>query len=92
MRLYSEPFRVAVEATADMMDAHGLLPPAPKSLNGATVSDMIRDGTVRINVDGKYPQAIGIGQIADLARMFESFDWELLHSPSSLPERGAPAS
>jgi hypothetical protein len=83
MRLFSEPLRVAVEATTTIMDAAGALPRAPESLEGASVTDLISDGTTRIDIDRKFPQALGIGQILDLVRMLEACDWEILHSPSS---------
>lgn len=83
MRLFIEPLRTAVEATAAMLESSGQLPPPPEILNAATLTDLLRDGRVKVLVDPKYPQAIGITQVVRLVEMLESFDWEILHSPST---------
>jgi len=81
MRIASEAPRRAVEATASMMDARGLLPQAPPELGGASLTDLIRDGTVQIDIDPKFPQSLGIAQIHDLAHQFVESSWDLLHNP-----------
>jgi hypothetical protein len=80
MRLFAEPLRVAVEATAAIMEAHGRFPPPPEELKRASLADLIRDGSVEIQIDHKFPQALGVTQVMELVRMFESFDWDILHS------------
>ncbi len=82
MRVNSEPLRSVVEVTADIMEKHDAIDPPPPQLGAGTLTDLIRDGTVQIGIDRKFPQAIGIEQVVELARRFESCDWYLLHSPS----------
>ena len=80
MRTQSEPLRMVVEATAARMDAKGELLPAPAQLGGASLTELVRDGTVEITIDPKYPQAIGIAQILELTATFGNFKWEVLRN------------
>ena len=77
-RLGGAPVRVAVEATAEIMDRNGLLPPAPASLGGKSLSELISDGAVNITVDGKYPQALTISNVLDTVSVFGNSPWEVL--------------
>lgn len=83
MRVNAEPLRASVEAVAAIVEASGQLPPAPASLGGKTLTELVRDGTIDIKIDAKFPQAIGISRILDLSGWLESCDWEFLHSSSS---------
>lgn len=80
MRIHSEMPRRAVEATAAIMDARGMFPPAPKKLGGTRLPDLIRSGAVQIDIDPKFPQSLGIKQIERLTALFQTFSWELLHN------------
>lgn len=80
MRINSESLRRVVEATAAIMDARGVLPPAPEELGGARLTDLLRNGTMQVDVDPKFPQSLGIDQIQRLAANFRTFSWELLHN------------
>ena len=80
MRIQSSPLKSSVEATTTMMDARGLLPPAPAVLGGAHVSELLQDGTVEVMIDPKYPQAIGINSILKITATFGNFKWEILHN------------
>lgn len=80
MRINSELPRRAVEASAAIMDARGMFPPAPEALGGARFSDLLRNGTVQIEIDPKFPQSLGIKPIERLATVFLNSSWELLHN------------
>jgi Protein of unknown function (DUF4238) len=80
MRIQSEPLKGIVEETTARMDAKGQLPPAPAGLGGATMTDLIRAGTIEVAIDPKYPQAIGTAQILALVATFGNFKWEVLHN------------
>ena len=82
MRIQSEPLRSAVEAGAALMDARGALPRAPAQLGGASLTDLLRDGTVKTTIDPKYPQAIGVESILRNTARFGNFKWEILHNDS----------
>jgi hypothetical protein len=86
MRIKSGPLKSVVEAEANILEARGLVPPPPKELGGASLVGLLRTGTVRVEVDRKFPQAIGINAILRLIAIFRDFKWEILindfdHSP-----------
>lgn len=78
VRLNSGPVRGALEATAALFDRIGGMPKAPAQFGGKTVSELLADGTIVLNIDSKYPQAIGIvnvmGHISNLGNSY----WEIL--------------
>jgi hypothetical protein len=86
MRLGAEPLRKAIEATTAILDSKAELPQAPKELGSTSMSQLLRDGIIKVNVDQKYPQAIGISTILNLVGVFGNSMWELVqnnerHSP-----------
>jgi len=83
MRINSEMPRLAVESTAAIMDARGALPRAPEVLGGASLSELIESGQVTINIEPKYPQALGVVNIIRAAEMLGGFEWEVLHNEGS---------
>lgn len=80
MRIQSGPLKSAVETTAAIMDVRGEFPSSPAHLGGARLSDLLRDGTIEVTVDPKYPQAIGIQSIMRFVALFGNFTWEILHN------------
>lgn len=82
MRINSLPLKGAVETKAAMMDAHGEFPPPPAELGGASLTELVRDGTVEVTIDPKYPQAIGIESILKFIAIFGNSTWEILHNDS----------
>jgi hypothetical protein len=78
MRLQSEPLRSVVEETGRRIETKGEISPPPPALGGASFTDLLDRGIVQINVDPKYPQAIGIAQILNIANSFGNFSWEVL--------------
>ncbi|MDD5304082.1 MAG: DUF4238 domain-containing protein [Elusimicrobia bacterium] len=78
MRLNSEPFQQLVEATGNILEIKGMLPPAPAALGSTSFTELVRTGKVRIEVDPKYPQAIGLANIYKHIAMFGNFKWEVL--------------
>jgi hypothetical protein len=80
MRLGADPLRDAVEATASILDSTGQLPPAPEALGRKTMSQLISEGVVKVDVDPKYPQAIGISTILDRVGVWGNSAWDLIHN------------
>ncbi|WP_404291244.1 DUF4238 domain-containing protein [Microvirga sp. RSM25] len=78
MRLLSDTLRHPVAVTAGILERRGDLPPVPPELGGGSLSDLLQTGRVNIEIDGKYPQAIGISSILDLVARFGNFHWEVL--------------
>jgi len=80
MRLGSEPLRSMIETTGVILEAQGLVPPPPPELGKTTLTELLRDGDLEIQIDPKYPQAVGISSILELTARFGNFKWEILHN------------
>ena len=65
MRLHADPLRNSVEAIGKILDSQGEIPRAPPALGGKTLTELLDSGEVKIDVDEKYPQALGISGIMD---------------------------
>jgi hypothetical protein len=63
MRLHSGPLKAALESTAAILDAQGVIPKAPEALGERSITELLADGTVKFTVDPKYPQAIGMSNV-----------------------------
>lgn len=82
-RLGRKPIKVALETTTTMLDRNGFLPAAPASLGGKSLPELIADGTVHIDVDAKYPQALTISNVLDSVSIFGNSSWEILLNDES---------
>lgn len=71
-------FAGSVHLIAEMLDRTGQLPVAPAELGGGSIGEMIADGRVVVDIDPKYPQAVGIETIMDRVSSFGNFDWDIL--------------
>ena len=78
MRIFSVPLKGAVEMIAKRVDKQGLIPPPPAELGGKNLTELLESGKVELNVDPKYPQAIGVANILQRVVMFGNFHWEAL--------------
>ncbi len=86
MRIQSGPLRSSVETVAAITEARGLIPPPPKELGGESLVELLGTGAVKVKVDPKFPQAIGISSIHRSLAIFRNFRWDILlngfnHSP-----------
>jgi hypothetical protein len=80
MRIASGPMKAALESTATILDAHGLVPKSPDALGEKSITELLADGSVKFTVDPKYPQAIGISNILRHVSIFGNSPWEILHN------------
>jgi hypothetical protein len=81
MRISSGPLAETVKATAMSLDARGVLPKAPPgALGEKAISELLAEGTLKVKVDPKYPQAIGISAITHHTSHFGNSPWEILHN------------
>jgi Protein of unknown function (DUF4238) len=78
MRLKSSALKSNVEAEAAILDARGLFPQTPKGLGGRSVTELLRTGVLRVKIDPKFPQAIGISSIMKMIATFGNFGWDIL--------------
>jgi hypothetical protein len=81
MRIQSAPLKAMVESTARALDAANAFPPPPAALGGARLTDLMRTGKIKVTVDPKYPQAIGIASILKMALTFANSAWDILKNP-----------
>jgi len=78
MRLGAAMLSPFVEEMAKHADAAGNLPPAPPSLGGKSLSELLRDGTVGVDVDPKYPQALAVDGWSERVRIYSNCRWQFL--------------
>jgi hypothetical protein len=83
MRIQSGPLKSSVETVAAMMGARGVMPPPPKELKelglgGESLVELLGTGAVKVKVDPKFPQAVGISSIHRSLAIFGNFRWEIL--------------
>jgi len=78
MRTFSEPLKAALETTAFVADEHKALPTSPEALGGRSISEILQSGDIKIEVDPKYPQALGIQGIMENVAAFGNFKWDIL--------------
>src|SRR5665213_2476102 len=75
MRIQSGPLKSSVETVAATMEARGLIPPP---LGGESLVELLGTGAVKVKVDPKFPQAIGISSIHRSLAIFGNFRWDIL--------------
>lgn len=78
MRIQSGPLGSIVEAEAAILEASGRIPPPPRELGGESLARLLDTGAVKIEVDRKFPQAIGINSIRRYIAIFGNFGWDIL--------------
>ena len=78
MRIHSAPLKNMVEAEAMMLDALGEIGKAPEALGNKSITELIEDGSVKVQIDPKYPQAMGITSIEHFMSVFGNSPWEIL--------------
>ena len=80
MRIHSSALQGVAEIEAVMLDSRGLIPAPPPELGGMNLTEMLNKGIVKVDVDPKFPQAIGIASIIKNTAMLGNFKWELLRN------------
>lgn len=78
MRIQSQPLQKSVTETGRLLDKMGKIGPPPSELGGASLTDLLNSGAVYMEIDPKYPQAVGITSILNLTSSFGNFSWEVL--------------
>jgi len=83
MRIHTGPLQSQLETDARVLDEQGVFTRAPASLGSKSLSELLADGTLRFEVDQKYPQALGIDSINGRVSIFGNSKWEILLNGSS---------
>lgn len=81
MRILSGSLKSVVEDVSTILDSKGSLPLPPQELGGKSLTELLKNGTVRISINPKYPQAIGITSILLLTASYGNSDWDILINP-----------
>jgi hypothetical protein len=83
MRINSGPLREMVAQVGKKLEALGGVPPPPEILGGKNLTDLLDKGVVKIKIDPKYPQAVGIANILQRVAWFGNCHWEILRNEES---------
>lgn len=83
IRLQEPPLESSVDLTTEMMERNGELSPPPEILGGKSWSELRKAGVIKVSIDGKFPQAIGISSVLEFTSQFGNGYWELLFNPAS---------
>jgi len=81
MRIQSKPLKDMVEETNQLLDSKGELPTFPPILGGKKFTELLKNKKLCINIDPKFPQAIGIASILSYTADFGNFKWDILINP-----------
>lgn len=63
---------------AELLDRMGNIPKAPAELGGKSLSELIRDGAIKVETDPNYPKAIGVSNFRRNLFAFGNFSWDIL--------------
>jgi hypothetical protein len=80
MRMNIAPLQSLVASEAAILDRQGLLPRAPRVLGKKTLTQLLADGAAQIEIDPKYPQAVGISTICNRVALWGNSSWEILQN------------
>lgn len=80
MRIHAEQLRGTVESETAVLDRQGVFEKSPPLLGGKSISELLADGTIKIDVDPKYPQAIGISNVISHVSIFGNAHWEIVQA------------
>lgn len=78
MRMKSVMLEEMVKEEARILDKKGTFPDTPKAFKGKSLTELIDSGAIKVDIDKKYPQAIGVTTIIDRTYEVGNFHWEIL--------------
>ena len=80
MRIAASGLDPIVEEAAKHVDATGVIPPAPSKLGDMSASELLSRGDVKLLVDPKFAQAMGVDDFDERVRAYSNCRWQFLHS------------
>ena len=81
IRIHSTPLKAYVEETAKILNSKNSLRPPPIELGGKSLSEFLEKKKIRIKINPKFPQAIGIQLILSMTKQYGNFSWDILLNP-----------
>lgn len=81
VRLGQGSIAALAESDARLLDESGMLERSPKELGHRSLSQLLDDNALAINIDGKFAQAVGIGLVLELTNGFANTPWDFVRNP-----------
>ena len=78
MRLAGESIKRNIEEISKNEDRFGRFKPLEYNGKKHTLTELIEEGSLKINIDEKFPQAIGIKKILETLYRIGNWSWEIL--------------
>jgi hypothetical protein len=78
MRINSGPLRELVARVAIKANTEGAFAAPPESLGGEGLAELLKGEKLTIQIDPKFPQAVGIANILDRVARFGNCHWDIL--------------
>ena len=78
IRVNKKPLEAITENTAILLEKQGRLTPPPAELGSESIKELFESGMLKVDIDPKYPQAIGISDIISHLTFFANCYWEIL--------------
>lgn len=83
-RLKTVPLQALVETQAQILDRNKMIPPPPNGVFGdRSLSDLLKDGTIKVEIKQKYPQAMAIDNILRIVQSIGNFKWDIIENDST---------
>jgi hypothetical protein len=84
MRANQDPTAAMVAASIEILDAQGLLPTLPENRLGiATATEAIKRDLVKVQVDPKYCQSVGISGVFRHINLIGNLTWQIIRNEYS---------
>lgn len=78
LRVHAGSLENLTTIESELLDRMGMLPKAPPELGGKSLSELIKEGTVKMEIDSNFPKAIGVSNFRSSLLAFGNFRWDIL--------------
>jgi len=80
IRIFSKPIEEMVKTGTKILEEKGLLPQTPSEMGGLNFQDLTSERKIKLNINPKYTQSIGIQNILKRVSIFGNSSWEILRN------------
>lgn len=81
LRINNGPLTEIMRETARRLDRQGKLPPPPPEFGLKNATEMLDSGFAKIDVNPRYPQAVGLTMLNQQIVTLGNFRWDVLANP-----------
>jgi hypothetical protein len=78
MRIGTPHIAACMQSAIELLDAQGVLPPGPEVFGNRSITELLDEGTIQLNVAERYPQAIGISNIETMVDILGNSMWDVM--------------